>query len=257
MREETTNNQLFLQDQYKLSLSMIYNEDTLNIFSDASFKPFPELVSYRGREKYGKGCYCVMAVNGDDILEKECRICSNSTVHSSELKGIRKALSIANGYKHQYRRINIFSDSLTSIQLIRKRVIEGKESIDLPHKDRSAVIQIYYLYMELALDPHCIVTLYHNSGHMETQNLESMIIMAQKFKKFNNLKDKVDLNLVRYIARYNCLVDTISRDYLLHNKEKECEDPLEFITSTDAEMKANKVVLPKPRGRRPKTNVHE
>ena len=233
MREKTNNKQLFLQDKYRLSLSMIYNEDTLNIFSDASF--IPGLISNKQSlgshhiTGFGMGCYCVIAVCGDDIIEKECIISSNSTVNASELKGVRKALSIANKYKNQYSRINIFSDSLYSINLVKKNVIHPCGRIDLVLVNRSILLQIYYIYCELAQYQHCLITLYHNSGHMNCKNLDDMITMAKKFQKHNNLEDKVDLNLVRYIARYNGLVDNISREYLIRHQDKDCEDPVEFI----------------------------
>lgn len=241
MREKTNNKQLFLQDKYRLSLSMIYNEDTLNIFSDASF--IPGLISDKKAlgshyiTGFGKGCYCVIAVCGDDIIEKECIISSNSTVNASELKGVRKALSIANKYKNQYSRINIFSDSLYSINLVKKNVIRPCGRIDLVLANRSILLQIYYIYCELAQYQHCLITLYHNSGHMNCKNLDDMVTMAKKFQKHNNLEDKVDLNLVRYVARYNGLVDNISREYLIRNQDKDCEDPVEFIIPREKENK--------------------
>lgn len=234
MRENASNKQLFLQN--KLSLSMIYNDETLNIFSDASF--IPGLTTDKHHiTGLGKGCYCVIAVCGDDIIEKECIISSNSTVNTSELKGIRKALSIANKYKNQYSRINIFSDSLYSINLVKKNVIHPCGRIDLVLANRSILLQIYHIYCELAQYQHCLITLYHNSGHMNCKNLDDMVTMAKKFQKHNNLEDKVDLNLVRYVARYNSLVDNNSREYLIRHQDKDCEDPVEFIIPRKKENK--------------------
>jgi ribonuclease HI len=241
MIEKINKKQLFLQDKYKLSLSTIYNEETLNIFSDASF--IPGMISDKKAlgshhiTGFGKGCYCVLAVCGDNIIEKECVISSNSTVNASELKGIRKALSIANSYKHQYKRINIFSDSLYSVNLVKKNVISTYGRVDLVEANRSILLQIDYIFIELLKYPRCLVTLYHNSGHMNCKNLDNMITMSTKFQKFNNLPYKIDLNLVRYVAKYNCLVDNISREYLMCHQDVDCEDPVEFIIPRKKENK--------------------
>ena len=58
------------------SLETIYNDYTLNIFTDASFSK-------------NTGCYGVAVVIKDRILEYNCRITSYSTVPESELKVAR------------------------------------------------------------------------------------------------------------------------------------------------------------------------
>ena len=107
---------IFFDKEFKdIRLSQFYNDDTLNIFSDASF--IGGFYDNRQTGK-GKGCYCCIAVCKDQIIDQQIAISSHSTVPESELKGIRRALSFANQYKSQYKFINIFSDSLYSVNAI-------------------------------------------------------------------------------------------------------------------------------------------
>ena len=89
-----------------IKLYDFYNFDTLNIFCDASITG-----------KYGNqtGCYGVVAVYLDNIVDECYKLVSNTTSNQSELKGLRAAISMANKYKNNYKNINIFCDSQVSI----------------------------------------------------------------------------------------------------------------------------------------------
>ena len=91
--------------------------DVLNIFSDAS------MAKYKGK---GIGCYAVIAVVKNDIIDSCYRIVSDTTSNESEIKGVRMAISIANKYKYQFKTINIFSDSLYSINGLMNYIYKWK-----------------------------------------------------------------------------------------------------------------------------------
>ena len=96
-----------------IQISQFHNENTLNIFSDASII---------GRRGEFTGCYGAVAVVKDDIIDQNYRIVSYTTNNNSEIKGIRSAIDIAIKYKDIYPFINIFSDSQVSINGLRSYI---------------------------------------------------------------------------------------------------------------------------------------
>lgn len=217
---------IFFDKEYRdIRLAQFTNNETLNIFSDASFID----KFYKDGTNKGKGCYCCIAVCGDQIIEQQVVISSHTTVPESELKGIRKALSFANQYKDQYRFINIFSDSLYSVNAINRYSRDCMKYSD-DTANINLIIETYHLYKELLDHPNCLVTIYHQSGHIATSKLNSVKEAGAKFMRFNNFRGQNDLNFIRYISTYNNMVDEISRVYLHQHKDIEVENPIIFTT---------------------------
>ena len=219
---------IFFDKEYRdIRLSQFYNDETLNIFSDASFISGYYDPNRTGR---GKGCYCCLAVCKDQEIDQQIVISSHSTVPESELKGIRRALSFANQYKTQYKYINIFSDSLYSVNAINHysrecyRYSPDTANINL-------ILETHYIYRELLDYPNCLVTIYHQSGHIATSNLNSIREAGAKFMRFNNFRGQNDLNFIRYISTYNDKVDNLSRSYLHRHRDVEIEEPIIFSTN--------------------------
>ena len=209
-----------------IRLSQFVNDETLNIFSDASF-----IGGFYDKKQMwrGKGCYCCIAVCKDQVIDQQVTITSNATVPESELKGIRKALSFANKYKNQYKYINIFSDSLYSVNAINHYTRECyRYSNDTANIN--LILETYNIYKELQDCPTCMVTIYHQSGHIATSSLNNVKAAGAKFMRFNNFRGQNDLNFIRYISTYNNMVDNMSREYLHTHKDIEIEDPIEFST---------------------------
>lgn len=214
----------FDKEHRDIRLSQFYNDDTLNIFSDASF-----IGGFYDNKKSGKGkgCYCCIAVCKDNIIDEQIAISSHSTVPESELKGIRRALSFANQYKSQYKFINIFSDSLYSVNAINHYARECyRYSADTANIN--LILETYHIYRELLDYPNCMVTIFHQSGHIATSSLNSVKEAGAKFMRFNNFRGQNDLNFIRYISTYNDKVDNLSRSYLRQHKDLEIENPIVF-----------------------------
>lgn len=208
-----------------IRLSQFYNDETLNIFSDASF-----VNGYYNKDnRSGKGCYCCIAVCKDDIIDQRISISSHSTVPESELKGVRNSLSFANIYRPYYKYINIFSDSLYSINAINNYARDcSRYNSETPNIN--LILEIHNIYRLIQDDPNCMVTLYHQSGHISTNNLNGMREAAAKFMRFNNFRGQNDVNFIRYISTYNNMVDNISRDYLHKHINDEAIEPIMFTT---------------------------
>lgn len=214
-----------------IKISQFHNNNTINIFSDASII---------GKPGNFTGCYGVVAVVGDDIIDQTYRIVSNTTNNNSEIKGIRAAFDIAMKYRFAYPNINIFSDSLISINGIRdyiyKWILNPNDHMLYGRTTKKRVanqeifIESYRILKELEAAP-CSIGIYHQPAHV-TYGYNSLIKAADAFKKTNNIKGKIDLNFIRYICTWNNHVDSNSRSMLKRNKKNDQVyiDPLIFTT---------------------------
>lgn len=207
-----------------MQLSQIYNNKTLNIFSDASM-----IKDY--------GCYSVIAVCKDSIMDSYCHPVSNTTVNNSEIKGLRAALTLALRWQNAFDHINIFSDSLISVMGIREYIYGWRynpkdqllyTSTKKPASNQFIFIECHQMLMELSKNPNCIIRIFHQNGHINNSYGELLKAM-NTFIKTNYIHGKVDLNLIRYISTYNNYVDNYSRTTLRNtDKTKLYVDPVEF-----------------------------
>lgn len=204
-----------------LEFGQIYNDKTLNIFSDASMRKH-------------MGCYGVIAVCKDDIIDTMIRPCSNSTSNSSELRGLRGAIILAQKWSPYYYHINIFSDSQVSLFGLRDYIFNWKQKGDTlyttankPVANQSIFVECYQ--MLLPLQGTNDIKLYHQSGHVDN-GYENINQAARSFGKSNNIRLPIDLNLIRYISTYNNYVDSVSRSMVRRtNMKDQYIDPLSFF----------------------------
>lgn len=211
-----------------IKLPQFYNPETLNIFCDASIS---------GKGYNTTGCYGVVAVTEDNIIETEYRLVSHTTSNNSELKGLRCALSMANKYKDQFRFINIFSDSQISVFGLRDYIYNWRYnpkdnrlygSAGKPIINQEIFIECHGILMQLGTYPNCIIRLFHQSGHIDN-GYDNLKKAASVFGSSNNVRGNIDLNFIRYISTYNNFVDSTSRSYLRRaNKKLTYCDPIEF-----------------------------
>lgn len=216
-------------NKFTLNISQFYNKNTLNIFSDASIM---------GKTGNQTGCYGVIAVVEDNIIDSTYRLVSNTTNNNSEVKGLRAALDLAIKYKDKYKDINIFSDSLISINGLREYIFNWRynqnDGLLYSSMNKPVVNQEIFIEARDMLDilekSKCIIRLYHQSGHV-SNNYNDIVKAGDCFIKYNNINAKVDLNLIRYISIWNNYVDTTSRSLLKRNKKNDTEyiDPIQFF----------------------------
>ena len=211
-----------------INLSQFYNEDTLNIFCDASIV---------GKYENYRGCYGVVAVVKDDIIDSCYRIASNTTNNNSEIKGLRAAISMANKWKNNFKFINIFSDSQISVFGLRDYIYKWKYnprdgklygSSKTPIANQEIFIECHYMMMELESLNNVCINIFHQSGHVG--NSYNMLKEASLiFSRANNIQGIIDLNFIRYISTYNNYVDHASRSLLRRSDSKiEYCDPIYF-----------------------------
>lgn len=212
-----------------MDISQFYNNETLNIFCDASIVGKPDNFT---------GCYGVVAVVKDNIIDTCYRIVSNTTNNNSEIKGLRAAISMAYKWKDNFSNINIFCDSQVSVFGLRDYIYKWSynpknnmlyTSSNKPAANQSVIIECHYMMKELMNITNCNIRIFHQAGHVgNTYN--SINEASCIFAKSNNIIGKIDLNLIRYISTYNNYVDQNSRRYL---KKSDLNikyfDPVSFV----------------------------
>ena len=192
----------------------IYNDYTLNIFSDASTRKGPDHTT--------AASYGAVAVCKDVIVDRFYRIHSISTSNAEELRGIRGSLRLVWKYRKEFEVYNLFSDSLYSIESIltinKKRynyetnTIYTSNSMKKPISNQSLVIECVQMLKDLIYKHNLCINIYFQKGHV---NSESLLRKAERsFRNHNNIKQPVDINLIRYISLYNDMVDHESRSIL-------------------------------------------
>lgn len=210
-----------------IKLSDIVNPYTFNIFTDASIL---------NRKKYYDGCYGAIAVYDDQVIDSYYRIASETTNNNSEIKGLRAGVFLALKYKPLYRVINIFSDSQISVFGIRDRLLywsvdqitqqfKGKSGDPISSQD--IFVEIVYLMLQYDLRVNFI----HQKGHVKN-DIRSLREAEHVFRTSNGIRGRIDLNMIRFISKWNDIVDTSSRSTLLaYDQQMKYKDPIEFFVA--------------------------
>lgn len=196
--------------------NIIYNDYTLNLFSDASMRP----------NAYNKNilnaCYGSVAVCKDVIIDEVLELNTNCTVPAAEIRGIRSSLYLALNYRNLYKNINIFSDSQIALFGLRDYIYKWRFDTNTNKFYNSNNIkaknqELYYECLQILLDLSKTnnINLYHQSGHVNTENdIKNSIDI---FKRSNNINCKISFNIARYIATYNNYIDNKTRSYIRHS----------------------------------------
>lgn len=200
------------------------NDLPLNIFSDASFQ-------------HDDACYGAVAVYNDKIIDEYYRINTDTTVNEGELRGIRSSLELALKYRYQFKTINLFSDSLYTVNALRDHSNSwhwdyGKNTYVYPTGTIIANQELIYecLCLLWELMKTNIVCIYHQKGHV-TRKRNGLEKACTKFKKYNNLREAPTQETMSYLSYYNDYVDKHTR-FVLHRTDtihNEFIDPINFV----------------------------
>ena len=201
----------------------VYDEDTLNIFTDASM--------YNGTYNgYTVGCAGVelaTSILRTDIVTNlypngyipNYVVTLDTTNNNSELIALRQGLLFAIANKDRFKTINIFSDSLLSVNSLndwvqswfykslknRDWIFRNSSGAPVANQDIIKNIMVLIYYNDLRIN------IYHMRGHC-SNNLE---LVKRDFIKFNQLKDNMVSDLfIKQIADINDIVDKRSRDIM-------------------------------------------
>ena len=188
---------------------IFYQENVLNIFSDASLRP---------RGNTTDVCYGCIAVVKDTIIDSMCRINSNCTSNYGEAKGISSAIYMAVKYKDAYPIINIFCDSLYTVETLNSYYKSWTVDINGNVYSKNELVPNQSPFIEsikTILEYGVTVNIFHQKGHVELKSFNSIKNATDVFARTNKIKRKVDYAFIRYISGYNNLIDAYTRSTIL------------------------------------------
>jgi len=212
-----------------MKLEYIRNNHNLNIFTDASVKN-------KSRNIFDV-CYGAVAVCNDDIIDEVFRINTNSTVNEGEAKGILYGLFLALKYRERFKVINIFSDSLISVNNINIGVYKWY-SIDeqLCRTNGDPVVKnssVYLQILDIISRNNLRVNIYHIKGHINPNKQKDLYKGITTFIKSNNILDRDwEFSFIKYLSKWNDYVDNKSRLILKVNNKKYVS-PIKFVPNSN------------------------
>lgn len=197
-----------------------FNEDTLNIFTDASVITQP----------YGfDSCSAVCAIAGDNdlILDETVHINRNCTNNFGEMYAIYLGVLLAYKYiylnKRNFNIINIFSDSAVSVLGLKEWIYNWKldkdglliNSSNKPVANQSLICSIVNTIYKFDLN----ISFFHIKGHVNYNSDNRIKVLNTFIHKFRDLNKDIGPGLIDYptmerIIKYNDYVDNLSRDHL-------------------------------------------
>lgn len=191
----------------------IVNPNSICIFTDCSFSKYDKyIVLPDGSTKLigvTAPAYCIYV--GDHMVEQWYNIVPGLSSQEGEHYAIMLAIQAVYRYSH-FPKINIFSDSLTTVCAIRERNI--RYMYDDPNRlakmDQKYLIEPIYDLMNNGIP----IDFYYVPGHVKMRSDDSIQSAKVSFENNNPWVGKVDLPLVRYIAMGNNAVDEYSTTML-------------------------------------------
>lgn len=198
---------------------LMFNDHTLNIFTDASIRKMPdgEVI----------GCAGANIIVGSDaisgVIEQDTRIIRASTSNNSEINAVKLGIEKALKYRGpQFRTINLISDSKLCIYGLREWIFNwvgvsaGKEyligSTNQEVANQDVILNIIYMI----LDNQLSINFYHQKGHV-TYSQSSMNEAKQLFMSSNFLTHDVDMELIKNISIANNAIDKLTRCIVTNN----------------------------------------
>lgn len=216
---------------YKLDLNMMVNDETLNIFTDASMN------------KIG-GSFGAIAVYKNNIIDSSFWY-SRGTINECEAKGLRCGLALAFRHFNEFNRINIFCDSLLTVNSINDYIYRWRYN-EKDHclytvsgskiANQSILVEDVLLYKQVLMFNKNIF-IFHQNGHINSQHdIAKAANNFLKFNKIDNLFHSIDEEFIKFIALYNNIIDNITRIKLQEICDyKRYDDP--FIFSPTGQIK--------------------
>jgi len=193
----------------------IFNDDTLNIFSDASMTK---------NEGETIGCYGIVAVASDTVLIRNTfpsdtlyhlGIARFSTNNDSELRGILKGVFFALQYRNEFKTINLFSDSMISIMGLKvwlnNWVRNTRNGIMYSTSGEVMNQEVIKDIVFTILNNNLNINFYHQKGHVNSKNIEHA---KHTFIVSNKLDCDVDMKLIEAISNLNEIIDNTTREGL-------------------------------------------
>ena len=230
-----------------LTKNNIFNEYTLNIFTDASLtKVNDECIT----------CSGAVAVTAPDINSPETQIIDSiyrinraSTNNIGEIIGIELGIDLALKWRGQFSTINLFSDSKISLFGLREWFTKWKYnpntgllygSAGTPIANQSHFLKIMYAIVQYGL----VINLYHVPGHADFNKF------IKVFRESNNVHSFIDRSLITEMIKYNDFIDESTRSTLMnyvsspvYRDDTILDDPLQYMYNPDFNMSDYKSLI--------------
>ena len=194
----------------------IFNEYTLNIFTDAGSR-----IDYKTNKSVALcAVEAVTVVDGKikpiSIDSKVWEIPKEDSNHA-EMLAFNMATKIAKKYADNFVSINIFSDSLKAIKLLKEDVFRWEFSEDGSIKSRVSDKEPYLVrdicdIINDIVSSSIHVSIYHISSHVSKYSKEQLTKAMKCFIDHNSIKLKISFDLLHEITRINRDVDSIVRN---------------------------------------------
>lgn len=192
----------------------IFNMDTLNIFTDASILKL---------EQETVGCPGVVMVTSDSngfnsILNTNSYIVNHSTNNDSEIKAIRTGILCGLGYKDNFKRINLFSDSNICVQGLKDWIFNWCNCVvdDVMYSSSGSPVanqEVFMSIIHIITNAEFELNIYHQKGHVMINSSKSLEKAKKSMLRSNRLDD-MDMDLLTQLSIYNDMVDTLTKDHL-------------------------------------------
>lgn len=196
-----------------LNIEDIFNDNSLNIFTDASIQEI-------GHNQY-IGAPGYVAVSGDNILESGYDVIANTTNNNSEIKAIKMGVFAAEKYKNAFQTIRLFSDSQLCILGLRERIFKWVQQVNQENKlcgYDGKPIASQDIFLEIAnyiVFNNLSIQFFHQRGHINVLSQDAVMKAADTFHHVNNME--VSLDLMKKLSYYNNMVDEMTRSKLSIN----------------------------------------
>lgn len=197
-----------------LKYSDIFNQDTLNIFTDAS-------VMHVENETIGCPGVVIVAtdINGIPyVLNTYSYINNHSTNNDSEIKAIYSGVLCGLGYRNNFKRINLFSDSNICIQGLKDWIFNWiyciQDNTMYSSSGQPVANQMTFMaIVHTIVNSNFEINLFHQKGHVNINSQKSLDKAKNSMVKSNRVKD-IDMDLVIQLSIYNDMVDKMTKKHL-------------------------------------------
>ena len=202
----------------KLYFDFFFNQETLNIFTDASVKTLQD-----GTVLSCPGSICVVTDDKGNTyrLEEdfdERNVVIGSTNNDGEIRAILLGIYYAIKYKNKFNYINLFSDSNTCIQGIsdwifkwinnmKKGIMYNSSNKPVANQDNICSI------INTIIENNININFYHQKGHVKN-NDKGHDICFNDFLCTNGIEMSMEIDLIKCISFYNDYVDKQTKQTL-------------------------------------------
>jgi ribonuclease HI len=238
----------YLDEFEYLKRNNLFNVETINIFSDASYR------------KNKAGAFGAIAIYQNVPITEDIRWnqCKDESINSLELKGIRTAIAMAFYATASLQRklgkpvminyINIFSDSKYSVDMIKAYLFTDiawewdsylgvyvKRMLKTPVPNQDLIIEIANMILKFqATFPNIVLDLWWCPAHEKLNNNLATKVAGKRFKKNNCKRAKnitVDDDFIRYVCDANNAID--SKVVKKSNEFRMNKDPIKEAVKFD------------------------